>query len=105
MKHALQELRNFCACLLGEKRQRRDFEGVCDVAAIEEMRAEADAERQLCADLAFKARVADEEGIARLRAALADGHVDDTELPTLRASLRHFENSRRADHQLAEKLS
>lgn len=104
MRATLQELADFCASLLGELRVKRDFAGVCDVEAIVEIRSEADAQRQACAALAHKARVDDEEGLARLKAALADG-IQPGDEPAIRLALRHFENSRRADHLLMEKLS
>lgn len=105
MRHLITEAISYLTGWRNDLRQARDFAGVLETDALAAIATEVDTERQACAELAFKARVSDEEGISRLRAALADGRIDPSEIPALRLALRHFENSRRADQQLADRLS
>lgn len=104
MKQLLTEAKAFLVDWIKELKLRQNHAAVLDAEALQDITEETDAVRQKCAQEAYAARVADEEGIACIEEALADG-LQPEDLPAIKKALRHFRRSRAHDNALAERLS
>jgi hypothetical protein len=102
---ALAELKTFLTGFARDLRGRRDYRNLVDVEAVQEIAAEVAHGVTEVAQLAFTARVADDEGLSLLERVAADGEITPAEMPSVMQAIAHIRRSRDIDHQLSDAAS
>lgn len=97
----LTQLRTHLGDVKARYRARRVHAEVLDVEIAEDIVDDV----ARAHDLAYNAEQADLEAARLLVDSLADGHLNEADLPKVRLAIKHIERSAQRDHQITQALA